>query len=453
MSEAPVVDTIPPVVEIKPIHEGFAVVEEHRKLARIVEIDNIVVHPNATNLELAVIGGWQLCVKIGEFTKGQRAIYCEIDSMLPLDEPMFGFLEERRSSNRCVDGKNYHRLSTIKLRKELSQGLLLPLPDKFKDQPIDTNLTIALGILKYESKPPMVPGTKETQGTGWYLRLIRRILGNIGGTLLPWPVQLSKSDQDRIQNKSVAFAVAKEEKEVFEVSYKLDGSSMTVFCLDDGGVRTGVCSRNYELGIGGGEWSTTDQIRYWVGTFLARNRKFGKLRNWFRKDETARFGYTFSGVIIPEWQSKTAGGDNNFTRAVTKFGIIDKLRAYQEKTGQYITVQGELIGPDIQSNFEGVEEHEYHVFSVFRNGSEELLPDEAREVVEALGLKYVPLVSEAWTIPKDWEVKDIVKMADGQRAFNQAKGTYREGLVFKSVHRVFSFKSVSTKYLEKNPDA
>ena len=76
MSEAEVVQ--------KEIKAGFGVVEKDRKLARIVIIDDVVPHPNAERLELAVIGGWQLCVKLGEYKKGDRAVYCEIDSLLPL---------------------------------------------------------------------------------------------------------------------------------------------------------------------------------------------------------------------------------------------------------------------------------------------------------------------------------------------------------------------------------
>jgi hypothetical protein len=446
----------PPVVEavvVKEIKEGFGVVEKDRKLARIVVIDDVVKHPNADALELAVIGGWQLCVKIGEYKKGDRAVYCEIDSLLPLSNvELFGFLEERRSDNRRVNGVNFHRLKTIKLRKELSQGLLVPVPAKFKDAPVDTNLTIELGILKYEARAPMEPGSKETRGSDWYSRLVRRILGNIGGTLLPWPTQLMKSDQDRVQNKTVAFAVAQEEGEEFEVTFKLDGQSMTVFCIDDNGIRTGVCSRNYELGIGGGQWTFAEQIRYWVGTFLARNRK---IISWKKtKDEEGNFKLKvrWNGVNIPEWKAKTEGGDNNYTRTVAKYDIIEKLKAYQARTGEFISLQGEQIGPDIQSGFEGVEEHEYHVFNVYRNGNEEVLPEEARKIVAELGLTYVPVMHERFKIPAEFTVKDILAMAEGQRAFNQKKGTYREGIVFKSLKRVMSWKAISNAYLCKKAD-
>jgi hypothetical protein len=453
----PVEVVTPPVVEavvVKEIKEGFGVVEKDRKLARIVVIDDVVKHPNADALELAVIGGWQLCVKIGEYKKGDRAVYCEIDSLLPLSNvELFGFLEERRSSNRRVNGENYHRLSTIKLRKELSQGLLVPVPEKFKELPVDTNLTLQLGILKYEPKPQAErDGPGGVVASDWYGRLVRRILKGLDGSLMPWPGQLSKSDQDRVQNKTVAFTLAQEDGTEFEVTYKLDGSSMTVFCIDDKGVRTGVCSRNFELSVGDQEdWSLSDQIRYWAGSFLARNRKILRIQT---KNTDSRWGIKikWNGVHLPEWRKGPLVTENNFTRYVKEHEVLQKLKAYQARTGEFITVQGELIGPDIQSNFEGVDKHEYHVFSVYRNGNEELLPDEARRIVAEIGLTYVPVVHEAFVISKESTVKDILTMAEGQRAFNQVKGSFREGFVFKARNKVLSWKAINTKYLLAKSD-
>lgn len=450
------------VPEVKPIREAFGVVEKDRKLARIVELDDVVEHPNAERLELAVVGGWQLCVKKGEFVKGQRAIYCEIDSLLPLSRAdLFGFLEERRSDNRRVNGENYHRLKTIKLRKELSQGLLVPVPEKYKDSPVDTNMTLELGILKYEPKP-----VKERDGDGVPARAdllgraIRWILRGLDGSLMPWPYQLTKSDQDRVQNKTVAFGIAKRDGVSFEVSYKLDGSSMTVFAIDDNGFRSGVCSRNYELSLGDeANWSLFDQTRYWVGSFLARNRKVIRRVKTLQPDGTLKPGWKWNGIHLPEWRKGPMVSENNFTRYVKEHKVIQKLREYHDLTGEFITVQGELIGPDIQSNFEGVDKHEFYVFSVFRNGKDEVLPDEARVIVAQLGLNYVPLLDKDYALDESTSIRDILEMAEGQRAFNPIEGTrknpgtYREGIVMKARDRVMSWKAISNNYLLAKEEA
>lgn len=431
-----------PAVE-KVLRTAYAVVEKDRKLARIVVIDDVKDHPNADRLDLAIVGGWQCVIKKGEYKPGDKAVYCEIDSMLPIDYPAFNFLEERSSDNRTVDGKRFHRLKTAKFRKELAQGLLIPVPAKFKNAEEDTNLTLELGILKYEPKPPQVQQTKEMQGSSWYMRLARKILGNIGGALLPWPAQLTKSDQDRIQNKSVMFRTCQEAETLFEVTFKLDGSSMTCFLIvDEGQMRDGVCSRNYELQVGGAEYTFMEQLRLWLGTTMFRNRRFFKTWKWNKV----------------EWKKGADGTSDHFTEMYTKLNISQRLRAYYEATGVALTIQGELIGPNIQSNFEGVEENQYYVFSVYKNGSEEVLPDEAREIVKELGLNYVPVFDESFQIPKDWEIADILLMAEGQRAFNpvekskHGKATYREGLVFKMRHKVGSFKAISTNYLLNEKD-
>lgn len=45
-----------------------------RKMARIVQIDDIIPHTNADSLEIAKIGGWQVVVKKDEFKKGDHAV-------------------------------------------------------------------------------------------------------------------------------------------------------------------------------------------------------------------------------------------------------------------------------------------------------------------------------------------------------------------------------------------
>lgn len=96
-----------------------------RKLVSIQKISEIKPHPNADAIELATVRGWQVVVKRGEFKPGDFAVYFEIDSFLPIREE-FEFLRKScfRTHPELGDG---FRLRTIKLRGELSQGLLLPI--------------------------------------------------------------------------------------------------------------------------------------------------------------------------------------------------------------------------------------------------------------------------------------------------------------------------------------
>ncbi len=108
-----------------------------RKLVTIRKVNEIKEHPNADLLELAVIDGWQCVVKKGEFKAGESIVFFEIDSVLPVKEE-FEFL--RKSSYIKKDwlpnGEGF-RLKTIKLRKEISQGLIIKLPDELRNSSHD----------------------------------------------------------------------------------------------------------------------------------------------------------------------------------------------------------------------------------------------------------------------------------------------------------------------------
>ena len=54
-----------------------------RKLATVRRIDNILPIAGADAIECAVVGGWKVVVKKGEYQVGDLGIYCEIDSWIP----------------------------------------------------------------------------------------------------------------------------------------------------------------------------------------------------------------------------------------------------------------------------------------------------------------------------------------------------------------------------------
>lgn len=97
-----------------------------RKLASIKIIDNIKPIEGADMIELASVGGWNVVVAKDVGHKvGDRVVYCEIDSFLPIREE-FEFLR-KSSYKKMVDGTEGFRLRTRKLRNQVSQGLILPL--------------------------------------------------------------------------------------------------------------------------------------------------------------------------------------------------------------------------------------------------------------------------------------------------------------------------------------
>ena len=193
-----------------------------RKLVTLRQVREIKIIEGADFLELAYVDGWQCVVKKGEFKSGDLAIYAEVDSFLPM-EPRYEFL--RKSSYRKMGEKEGFRLKTMKLRKQLSQGLLLPLtefPEIAREAKVlGDDVTELLNVVKWE---PPIPAC---------------LAGNAKGS---FPGFVMKTDENRIQNLPEYFEQYKDV--FFEVSIKLDGTSATYYSRD--GV-FGACSRNLEL--------------------------------------------------------------------------------------------------------------------------------------------------------------------------------------------------------------
>jgi RNA ligase (TIGR02306 family) len=294
-----------------------------RKLATIRQIDNIQPIEGADMIELATVGGWKVVVaKDVNHKVGDLVVYCEIDSFLPI-EPEFEFLR-KSSYKKMADGTEGFRLKTIKLRGQVSQGLILPLKDAYEVFKRNTpnmdmvwfeslEVTEMLNIVKYE---PPVPA-----------QLAGLVKGN-------FPSFLKKTDEERIQNLTREFEEYK--NEVFYVTEKLDGSSVTYYVKD--GV-FGVCSRNLDL----------------------------------LEDE------------------------NN---SMWKFAIESGLRDRLVGLGKNIAVQGEIIGEGIQGNpykrigqtvriFNGFDIDKYDYLSL----------SELIELVKVLEVKTVPILDLDFTLP------------------------------------------------------
>jgi len=213
-----------------------------RKLASIQVIDELNPIEGADLIEVATVKGWKLVTKKGEYSVGDKAIYCEIDSFLPIKEE-FEFL--RKSSFKKMGDLEGFRLKTIKLRGQISQGLLLPIstlkdkiyPDQYKALQVGDDVSEALGIFKYE---PPIPA---------------ELSGVMKGS---FPNFIPKTDEERVQNLTDVYENFK--KSSFTITEKLDGSSATYYF--NNGV-FGVCSRNIELleNEGNSFWKLARQLQ------------------------------------------------------------------------------------------------------------------------------------------------------------------------------------------------
>ena len=133
--------------------------------------------------------------------------------------------------------------------------------------------------------------------------------------------------------------------------------------------------------------------------------------------------------------------NNAFWRIALEYDIHKKIRA----CGRNLAVQGELIAPNIQGNYEKVNKPEFYVFDIFDIDKQEyMLPSERQDFCKILNIPHVPVVDKAFSMINN--VDALLDMAEGAGMNN---GVKREGLVFKHNNSEFSFKSISNSYLLK----
>ncbi len=339
-----------------------------RKLATIRVISQLKPIKGADLIEVAVIDGWEVVIKKGEFNIGDLCVYFEIDSWIPTK--LAPFLSKGKEP-RVYRGVKGERLKTIKLKGQISQGLVLPYKQLFNESiaGLNDDVTELLNILKWE---PEIPA-----------QLAGKLEGN-------FPSYIPKTDQERIQNYIRNMPLGLNQ---WEVTEKLDGSSMTVYrardiAKMDGGHRMGVCSRNYEL--------------------------------------------------------KLEDTSNAFVSTALKLQLFDKLHAYNLN----VALQGELIGPGIQKNPYELSELEYYIYDIFDIDKQRYyLPAERQALCSVLHLKHVPVFANYETDSRT-TVSELLTFAEGQSNLNPR--TQREGLVFKNVINNESFKAISNAWLLKN---
>ena len=197
-----------------------------RALATIRRISALQPIEGADKIELAVVDGWKVIVKKGDYQVGQLAVYLEIDSWVP--HTLAPFLT-KNSTPKIYNGVEGNRLRTIKLRGQISQGLLLPvsvlcinLNQIFIRE--NEDVTAELGIQKWEKEIPA------------------SLAGVMKGN---FPAGVPKTDQERIQNIKPKTLEDYAENHLWEVTEKLDGSSATFYLDTEGEFH--VCSRNVNL--------------------------------------------------------------------------------------------------------------------------------------------------------------------------------------------------------------
>ncbi|UOL48510.1 RNA ligase [Pseudomonas phage Kremar] len=375
-----------------------------RSLARVVLIDQLLPIEGADRIELALIGGWQVVVQKGLYEPAlTKAVYFEVDSLLDTERPYFADAANWSSKLlHNIDGRTHARVKTMKLRKQLSQGYMIPLTETGFNGQVGDDMTKVLGVVKYEKAEEA--SMNNTGGMGV----------KTGTSALGFPKFIPKTDQTRVQNITNLYLKAVADGEEFEESFKLDGSSLTAFVRD--GV-AGVASRNVGFRM-------EDEKRSFLSTL---SRFIDHVRN--------------RGLRAAKWERVIKKDDNAFTQMATEAGLIEAIR----RDGRNLAIQGEMCGPSIQKNFEGLDKNTFFTYDVFLIDEQRyMLPAERIEFCTDQGVKHVPVNFTGKLVSPD--VAGVLTRADGPSGL---KGKFREGFVYKSTKRDFSFKAISNAYLLK----
>lgn len=365
-----------------------------RKLASIQKILNLEPIEKADFIEKATILGWECVVKKGEFNVGDLCVYFEIDSILP-KHPHFDFMKDRK-----------YRVKTIKLRKQISQGLALPIsilfdfginPNKAKE---GDDVTKEIGVKKHD---PFATSEakrlkREEDNRSFILKyllsfqIFRKFFWRIKRkNVTNFPKFIPQTDETRIQN--IPQTIDERAGMIFYETEKLDGSS---------------------------------------ATFAVRKEKvFGP----FSKE----IFYVCSRKI-----TRFKEDDSIWWRVARDFKVKERLA----KTKNRFAVQGEIIGPGVQKNRYKLSSLEFYVFSVFDLKKERYLSlEEKYDFCRYTGFKHVPVLQDDLRWKKGTKVSFFVDKATVKSTIANHP---MEGKVFRACHDDnISFKAINPKYLLK----
>jgi hypothetical protein len=397
-----------------------------RELAYIVKIDDIKYFEGVNN-PVAIVNGWQVFVKDGEYQVGDLAVYFEIDSRLPAIDA-FEFM-----------GKYNYRVKTQKFVKGrvLSQGLLMKPDDLgLKNVQVGDFLTDQLGvsyadpednirkanraaaITSMKARHPKIFKTKLAKWLmkrEWGKKLMFFLFGKKKDKKTDWPHWVVKTDEERCQN---CFQSMKDLNIPWYVTEKIDGTS-TTFTMKQNKPKKRkllVCSRN-----------------------VVYDKPEKENKNFYRESD---------GNVYLEMADRY------------KMELLLSETLTLNPTLDFITVQGETYGGGIQKRNYGPV-HKFAVFNIIfaEKGCapKKLNPQEVtwwirdmnkhmkKKLTHWIPLESVPLVCCNYKLPKTCE--ELLEYSGS--VVSQIDGGMREGIVLRSADGKYSFKAVDNEFLLK----
>ena len=379
-----------------------------RKLASVQTVRELRPIEKADAIELALVLGWQVVVKKGEFRAGDRGIFFEVDAVPPRLAP-FEFLWKGR------DNPDKVRVTTMRLRGQLSQGLMLPLATLGEVLPTrdPADVQAVLDAHGYGDTAPadladaLQVGDDLTDLLG-VQKYDKVVSADARG---PFPAVIPQTDEMRLQSfPALLDEMAGRE---YVMTIKLDGTSAT-FLIDPFDGTFHACSRGESV----------------VDTLSGP----GKVASVELRPEVSRDG------------SVTPPRDNWYWRAARRYNIPDALA-----TRPHLAIQGEVVGPGIQGNKLGLPDTDFRAFNVYHISEARYLShDEAAATLAEMGVPMVPLLERGPSFA--FTQADLLARAEGKY---DGTTNEREGIVVRPAREMrsavlgdrLSFKVLSNRFL------
>jgi len=395
-----------------------------RELAYVVKVDAIEPIVGSDNCEAAVIGGWRVLVKKGEFKPGDKAVYFEIDSKVDPENPAFAFLEKKhyaiKTQKYTFGGRgNFLSQGLImrpadlglyieegafgetevwnKITKERTEGIFLTEQLKVTYYVAEDNKRKAANPEdKYKKMAQRHPAifrkgfVRWLMKRNWGKKLLFLFFGKKRHSDLDeFPRFVSKTDEERIQN--IPYIL--NDKSGWIVTEKIDGTSTTAALQ-----------------------KTKFGHKFWI---CSRNVAFGKKKKDCYCEE------------------------NYYTKMCEKYKfeeVLEQLaKTFNAKT---VALQGETFGASVQKRDYGMKTQDFRGFNLYIDGKR-LNSVVARDTMAEYGIQWVPILDTNFILPDT--VDEMLAYAAGTES--QIDGGMREGVVLRSQDGTKSFKAVSNEFL------
>lgn len=382
--------------------------KKERELAYVVKVDEIRPIEGADRVEVAIVNGWHIMVRKDQFKPGDLAVYFEIDSKVPAEEP-FMFLEPKHFK---IKTQKYFKGTVI------SQGLLMGFEDfgwekdayklgDFLTQKLkvtyaveEDNARKASSVDKYKKMAQRHGKLFSHQPFRWLMRrtwgkkVLFLFFGKTSDKKTGWPAWVAKTDEERVENMPWIF----DNKSPFVATEKIDGTSTT---------------------------------------FTMKRGKFGK--NDF---------YVCSRNVVFDKPDKNCFYDTNvYIEMAEKYNIEKILESIltDDPTLDWVTLQGETYGAGIQKRDYGLKEHRFAGFNFITSKEGRWDSVRAAKFMTKYNIPWVPILDENYILPDTVEELRAFSHSEGSRI----DGVIKEGIVFRSQDGSMSFKCVDPEFLMK----